>query len=72
MYLKPRNGSLLLLNTAKVRHGTIRNSGFSQIGCAMATKDVVLKQCKNHMQKLQKISDAILNLADRTKFDELL
>ena len=72
VYIRPRNGSVLLLNTAKIRHGTMKNTGFTQMGSSMVTKGSVLKQCKKHMTKLQKISDAITSLKSRAEFDALI
>jgi hypothetical protein len=43
-FIKPWNGSILLLNSATVWHGIVGNKGFCQMGIALATKQKVLSK----------------------------
>ena len=57
-YIKPKNGSILLLDSKNVRHGIVANSGFFQIGVALLTKKSTLDSLERITKKMDEIRRA--------------
>jgi len=54
-FIKPRNGSVLLLDSRYVKQGTLANGGFSQIGVALLTKASILNSFQRTTKELNEI-----------------
>ena len=50
-----QNGSILLLDSKNVRHGTVANSGFFQIGVALLTKKSTLDSFERTTKEMDEI-----------------
>ena len=57
-YIKPKNGSILLLDSKNIRHGTVANSGFFQIGVALLTKESTLDSLERITKEMDEIRRA--------------
>jgi hypothetical protein len=50
-FLKPQQGTIIVLDCAKVSHGTIANFGYNQFGVALTMKKKVVTGGKKLMSK---------------------
>lgn len=57
-YIKPKAGSIILLDSKNVTHETIANSGFVQMGAALLTKKSVLNSFERITQEIDDIRRA--------------
>jgi len=70
-YIKPKAGSILLLDSKKVRYGMVANSGFFQMGVVLFTK----KSTLDSFERLVKEMDEIRRAKGKTNkhlYDQML
>lgn len=52
LFIKPKQGTLLIFKTSTIKHQTIQNDGYPQLGLALAVKTSILDAGREHMDKV--------------------
>jgi len=52
IFIKPKQGTITIFKPAEVKHQTIQNRGYSQLGLALAVKKTILEAGRKHMEEV--------------------
>ena len=52
VFFRPKQGTLTIFKAAEVKHQTIQNHGYAQLGLALAMKKKVLEAGAQHLEKI--------------------